>query len=130
MTTEEDFQKALDKDPTDWQTRLVFSDWLEERGDVRASGYRALGLLRKVPAATMNGCFWFWKTYFGYPSHILTGPWWDAFYRRIPDGPAVPGKPFTYLRRTIEDTAALAFMDLTAPEQEELLTTPSPLLQD
>ena len=43
MTTEDDFQAALDANPNDWQTRLVFADWLDERGDVRASGYRALG---------------------------------------------------------------------------------------
>ena len=43
VTTEDDFQRALDKNPDDWQTRLVFADWLEERDDPRAEGYRALG---------------------------------------------------------------------------------------
>ena len=33
MTTEDDFQRALDANPDDWQTRLVFADWLEDRGD-------------------------------------------------------------------------------------------------
>src|SRR3954452_8555626 len=49
MTTEDDFQAALDTHPDDWQTRLVFADWLQERGDPRADGYRALGLLRRCP---------------------------------------------------------------------------------
>ena len=49
MTTEDDFQAALDAKPDDWQTRLVFADWLDERGDPRAEGYRALGVLRLVP---------------------------------------------------------------------------------
>ena len=43
MTTEDDFQAALDANPADWQTRLVFADWLQERGDPRADGYRVLG---------------------------------------------------------------------------------------
>jgi uncharacterized protein (TIGR02996 family) len=30
VTTEDDFQAKLDADPSDWQTRLVFADWLEE----------------------------------------------------------------------------------------------------
>ncbi len=30
MTTEDDFQTALDAAPDDWQTRLVFADWLDE----------------------------------------------------------------------------------------------------
>lgn len=49
MTTEDDFQTALDADPTDWQTRLVFADWLQERDDPRADGYRALGANRLHP---------------------------------------------------------------------------------
>jgi uncharacterized protein (TIGR02996 family) len=40
MTTEDDFQNAIDANRDDWQTRLVFADWLEERGDPRAEGYR------------------------------------------------------------------------------------------
>jgi uncharacterized protein (TIGR02996 family) len=48
VTTEDDFQKALDKRPDDWQTRLVFADFLEERGDPRAAGYRILGLWQLV----------------------------------------------------------------------------------
>ncbi|MBM3980944.1 MAG: TIGR02996 domain-containing protein [Planctomycetes bacterium] len=49
MTCEDDFQRALDADPGDWQTRLVFADWLEEQGDARAEGYRALGRQRARP---------------------------------------------------------------------------------
>ena len=40
MTKEDDFQKALDAHPEDWQTRLVFADWLQERGDPRAEFLR------------------------------------------------------------------------------------------
>ncbi len=38
MTTEEDFQAALDLHPDDWQTRLVFADWLQDRSDSPADG--------------------------------------------------------------------------------------------
>jgi uncharacterized protein (TIGR02996 family) len=45
MNDEEAFQAALDADPNDRTTRLVFADWLEERGDRRAEGYRAIARL-------------------------------------------------------------------------------------
>jgi uncharacterized protein (TIGR02996 family) len=51
LTTEDDFQNALDANPEDHQTRLVFADWLQERVDPRAEGYRALGRLRVQPHA-------------------------------------------------------------------------------
>lgn len=41
MTTEAAFLKALRNKPDDDATRLVFADWLEERGDERAAWMRA-----------------------------------------------------------------------------------------
>jgi uncharacterized protein (TIGR02996 family) len=49
VTSEDDFQRTLDANPGDWQTRLILADWLQERGDPRADGYRALGALRVCP---------------------------------------------------------------------------------
>jgi uncharacterized protein (TIGR02996 family) len=49
MTTEDDFRRALVDNPSDWQLRLVFADWLQDRGDPRSEGYRALGTLRWTP---------------------------------------------------------------------------------
>jgi uncharacterized protein (TIGR02996 family) len=49
VATEEAFQAALDHDPTDSVTRMVFADWLLERDDPRAYGYWALGALRRSP---------------------------------------------------------------------------------
>jgi uncharacterized protein (TIGR02996 family) len=49
MTTEDDFRRALDANPEDWQTLAVFSDWLRDRGDPRADGYAALARRRKRP---------------------------------------------------------------------------------
>ena len=39
MTTEDDFQTALDANPEDWQTRLVFADWLEDNGDPQRADF-------------------------------------------------------------------------------------------
>jgi uncharacterized protein (TIGR02996 family) len=49
VTTEEDFQTALDANPHDWHTRLVFADWLQDRDDPRAEAVRALGRLCAHP---------------------------------------------------------------------------------
>lgn len=38
--TESTFQRALDADPYSSAIRFVFADWLEDRGDWRAAGYR------------------------------------------------------------------------------------------
>lgn len=51
MTTEDDFQRQLDEHPDDHHTRLVFADWLQDRDDPRAEGYRALGIWRVIPFA-------------------------------------------------------------------------------
>ena len=57
MTTEDDFQIAIDAHPEDWQTRLVFADWLDERNDPRAEGYRALVAIgrRSLPCQMTPG---------------------------------------------------------------------------
>lgn len=39
---ESGFQKALDAAPNDQGTRLVYADWLDDHGDSRADGYRAI----------------------------------------------------------------------------------------
>jgi sulfatase modifying factor 1 len=40
MTREADFLRALADEPDDWDARLVFADWLDEKGDVRAEFVR------------------------------------------------------------------------------------------
>jgi uncharacterized protein (TIGR02996 family) len=56
MTPEEAaFQTALDLNPDDHITRLVFADYLDEQGDERADGMRALGLLRIRPGEWYSG---------------------------------------------------------------------------
>ena len=136
MTTEDDFQAALDANLSDWQTRLVFADWLQERGDPRADGYRALGVNRRWPYNTgvgpdgQKGAAW-WCTRL----HVLSLHGSDTSYDLPHDWfLAIEGhgdhenyRPFysdetrTVFRHEIEDAAALAFAKLPAARQAELL---------
>lgn len=121
MTTEDDFQAALDAKPEDWQTRLVFADWLQERGDPRADGYRALGVLRLWPKREGEGEGGTWAYQGGvaddYPAcHTLPRDWFDA---------DSPGNTYWTqdldTRRESEDAAARAFAKLPPERRAELL---------
>ena len=137
MTTEDDFQRALDADPEDWHTRLVFADWLQERGDLRAEGYRALGVQRVQPirirmersddrsegervfiyGTTANdsplarerwgGCF-------------LPRPWFQKM-RQLCDRDRNPWWRYFATRRDAEDAAALAFARVGKTSRAKLL---------
>src|SRR5262249_54070590 len=52
---EEGFLRALDANPADDTLRLVFADWLEERGDNRGQFLRAAVALRN--SAVRDGSF-------------------------------------------------------------------------
>lgn len=139
MTTEDDFQAALDANPEDWQTRLVFADWLQERGDPRAEGYRALGVSRRRPYVggfdnTETGR-WLGAGWFGCEgklaedAYTLPEDWFRAikgFGKDLMYRPRYVGKFKTPNRRTIEDAAALAFARLPAARRAELLAAPPP----
>jgi uncharacterized protein (TIGR02996 family) len=124
MTTEDDFQAMLDANPEDWQTRLIFADWLDERGDPRAEGYRWLGEMRLYPiddrAHTApdwpphQTCPWGWRheDYRPYPHACLPAvltarPDWDSYLFRT--------------RRAAEDAVARAFSRLTPERRAELV---------
>jgi uncharacterized protein (TIGR02996 family) len=101
LATEDDFQSALDRDPDDYTTRLVFADWLDEHGDPRAEGYRRLGTIR----------FRGW--------YQPTSSWWECGIP--PTASAVAEADILYpycgsttgnTRRAAEDAAALAFARL------------------
>lgn len=123
MTTEEDFQRALDAHPDDHTTRLVFADWLQERDDPRAEGYRALGVLRKwpeFPAVDGNSTWWCDWDGTWTEDNALPRSWHQQFH--------IYGKdcyePYRYsTRREAEDAAALAFAKLPAERRAELLAT-------
>ena len=122
MTSEDDFQRALDADPDDWQTRLVFADWLQDRDDQRAEGYRALGLNQRVPIRR-SARRWAW-----YSCRHTTGDDVTSWIRGVlPDFWAtVRGSKIGShrTRRAAEDAAALAFAKLPPERRAELLAVP------
>ncbi len=145
MTAEDDFQRALDTNPGDWQTRLVFADWLQERGDSRAEGYRVLGQLRRLPTSAFK------KTDDRTPWHLwvvedkveslistfgrkattlrkaaLPRDWCQAIFEANEKAHLnFSGGWCGYAdtRREADDAAALAFAALPADRRAELLAT-------
>jgi uncharacterized protein (TIGR02996 family) len=122
MTTEDDFQTALDANPTDWQTRLVFADWLDERGDLRGPGYRALGMMRNAPDhfSGDGGHAWtWWKGARGLCRHeYLSADWWEL----LTGGDEDSEMTREYLtRRAADDAAARAFAELSPGRRSRLL---------
>ena len=113
------FQAALDENPADHTTRLVFADWLQERGDPRAEGYRALATLRKVPGIWAEfgyDGYWFWL--YGENIETLPADWWNRFREKYSLVSAL--RPS---RRECEDWAARAFSELPATRRAELLNS-------
>jgi uncharacterized protein (TIGR02996 family) len=137
VTTEADFQTALDADPTDWQTRLVFADWLQERNDPRADGYRALARVGRRPLRIPDGAGLVsafvsarqtssaTRAYYGYC--LLPSFWFERL-----DAPPNEQQPRRLwkqyrTRREAEDAAALAFSKLPPERRTKLLgATPTP----
>jgi uncharacterized protein (TIGR02996 family) len=131
VTTEDDFQRQLDEQPTDWQTRLVFADWLADRGDPRAAGYRAIAIQERRPLQGHNKDreAWWWHA-------LPSGASNDNFYNIIPydwfellppgEGskmfwPVFSEKGGVKSRRECEDALALAFSRLPPERQAALL---------
>lgn len=136
MTTEEDFQAALDADPNDHQTRLVLADWLQDRGDPRAEGYRALGTLRRQPSYIRisergrRGVWWWadkmdeaplmaWRLPGDWCAHLRVKGSGRGYYP-IADGANAN------TRRAVEDAAAVAFSLLPPERRAELLAAAPP----
>jgi uncharacterized protein (TIGR02996 family) len=127
VTTEDDFRRALDAHPEDWQTMLVFADWLEERGDVRADGYRALGALRFVPRDEPSPVYLYgvWSAAARTSSRVYTLPtdWFGLIggdYRPYPPHGDAKSKDFRN-PSALFDAAALAFARLPDAHRAELL---------
>lgn len=120
MSDEDAFQAHLDQHPDDHTARLVFADWLQERDDPRAEGYRALGVLRKLPdrgaGRPLAKWWWFW-TNARRRCHELPDDWWRQ-WRLLVNGNM---NDKTHTRRYIDNAAALAFSKLPAERRAELL---------
>jgi uncharacterized protein (TIGR02996 family) len=120
MTTEDDFQRALDEHPKDWQTRLVFADWLQDRDDPRAAGYRAMGELRAAMSRYVPD--WYTRADLHEPyawlvwprrSHVLHAQWFDRIDSPLRSNHFFPDYKNTatlYVSRAeVDDSVALAF---------------------
>lgn len=131
MTTEGDFHAALDRRPSDFHCRLVFADLLQERGDPRAEGYRALGVLRLRPVRDPvfdKGSQGQpeWRLYRDDLGCIPKGPDdMPADWFLLIDEKEASTKSHAHLRwwsrRVAEDAAALAFAKLPPERRAELL---------
>jgi uncharacterized protein (TIGR02996 family) len=142
MTTEDDFQDTLDADPSADQLRLVFADWLQDHGDPRAEGYRALGRRSKRPRpdsqqgdAGRRFFTWFdrqWQHDGTFHPNSLPTDWFKLLEEGgqfsdfgdliTAESPDIFGHWRDYeSRRDAEDAAALAFAKLPAERRGELL---------
>jgi uncharacterized protein (TIGR02996 family) len=135
--TEEDFHKLLDANPDDHHTRLVFADWLQERNDPRAEGYRALVQLKKRPNQSRYSPddTWVWgrneNSSHNYTWYGINGALPESWLRRIinnhprydHDQYSDPNNNWRYhtSRRNSEDAAALAFSSLPKQTKNRLL---------
>lgn len=131
---EDAFHRAIAEDPADTAPYQVFADWLEERGDPRAEGYRALGVLGKQAEVSGNG-----NLHDDFPGPDVY-EWWspgasEAHGDTLPldwfglietswvyhgAGGIVASKDFAG-RREANDAAALAFSRLPPDRRAELL---------
>lgn len=124
------FQMKLDEHPDDHATRLVFADWLQERGDPRAEGYRALARcgfvlsdrysgppIRYIPKQASR-VFRFDSTGTG-RDYTFPADW----YALLPGAKADESGGCVLFpnRRAAEDAAALAFAALPKARRDALL---------
>lgn len=126
MNTEDDFHALLDSDVTDYQTRAVLADWLEERGDGRAAGYRVLAGLNRYPRKIAKWSTWYNEERFGVS---WSGSDWTLpadWFSLLKEGVARENLDTTVYsldytsRREAEDAAAEAFAMLPDWRREEL----------
>lgn len=122
MTTEDDFQAALDANPDDHNTRLVFADWLQERDHILAEGFRALGLLGKSPDVRGNYFLWFGgRGFLGANPHHLPVDWFDLMDAKNNGGFGRWDHDEFWSRYAADNCAALAFARLPESRRLELL---------
>lgn len=134
MTTEDDFQAMLDANPDDHATRLIFADWLQERDDPRAEGYRALARQRvqaefcEMRASTQEfkGMSYFvigstQANYSGFHLCRLPHDWFDNIIRKGGRRPRYQHWKHFDTRTEAEDATALAFATLSESRRAALL---------
>jgi uncharacterized protein (TIGR02996 family) len=138
MTTEDAFQAMLAADPNDHATRLILADFLDERGDPRGPGYRALATLRRLPVQPDR------PSRFIYPGYcntrgarsvdgkdaraeaalaVLPKDWFTATKQRLGATDPLQDERWACAdtRRAADDAAASAFADLPPARRAKLL---------
>lgn len=123
---------TLDASPEDTGLRLVYSDWLRDRGDPRADGYAAIGtygvvLKRpdKFPALMVDTVVpdhdQFMRHRQIHGPHLIPAWWFRAVTARLDPRNQRYQRDFDPLptRRTCEDALALAWSDMTEREQKK-----------
>lgn len=129
MTGEEmAFWQHLEEHPDDTLARLVFADWLQDRGDERADGMRALVVGEYRPDCHKGEWFYGrwsnvnregWKVSFRQAYHcLLPDDWWGALRDTCSD---TMWWKFWYTRQDAEHAACVAFARLPAGRRAELL---------
>lgn len=141
MTTEDDFHAMLIAHPDDHVTRLILADFLDDRGDPRGLGYRALAVLRRVPVRRGT------PGHFLHPGYctsaaaedvygakalveasfaILADDWLALTKKRLGSADPLKDVPWACADtpRAAEDAAALAFADLPTDRQRAVLAVP------
>lgn len=120
ITSEElAFIAALDAEPENHWLRCVYADWLDDRGDPRAAGYRAMGRLGRSAAVFVKGyghyIGWLWLCggEFGWDNPRCLPEEWCLI---IVNGRTIRFTNFPS-RAAAEDAAAIAWAKLT-PEQQ------------
>lgn len=142
MTEEDAMQAAIDAAPLDRLPRLVFCDWLDERNDPRAEGYRVLAEYDRWPhhigpedtsaGYDADGTFAFWSATEEWPESVLHDhEWWCAWRARVRVAQGLPAEGMTYhsgtlpyrvgSRREAFDLAALAWSDLKPGHKADCL---------
>jgi len=95
---EEAFRRAIEANPEEMTTRLVFADWLQERDDPRADGWRATVALGTVAwwfCGDETQC-WGWWRYSGHDSVVAR----HLKESRLPFGAVLPGDWFDSVPRS------------------------------
>jgi uncharacterized protein (TIGR02996 family) len=90
--TEPDFWAAIQADPNDALPKLVFADWLDERGDVRGEGLRWLAEHGKRPACDTTGKRPSWDWWSRPPAEP------DYYADSVVDAYVLPGNLFRRLK--------------------------------
>ncbi len=133
MLTETDWQHTLDTcDPAERSALLlIFADWLEDRGNRRAKGYRALGINGRCPMPSDRYGRLEWRCYgdgeMTDDPASLPADWWEELAGELPATPTTVLREYLEYdsRREMDNAAAKSFARLPLARQHSLLTVPA-----